>query len=267
MYTELQLQSQYRQFIADVMAIYECQEAIQPLQEGFDALNESLGKTVATAALAASALAGHGHAADAGTHAHLDKAGSKPYTMTQDVHRAVHEKFDNYAFRIQDNFQGEYENALMSTAHRLQKQLTDMGTPEALGHAESIQKVIGTMFPMSFTKASETTWEDFTRNLRKAVDSAKEYISGHKGQNVSSAGSQGHGDEWESQLVDKANILKSRLAGSNDDTAKKLAVDIQEALDIGFPVKFTDEHADEKWQKMIPELTRAVAAASSYVER
>lgn len=57
-----QLSSQYRQFIADVMAVYECQEAVQPLQEGFDALNESLGKKLATAALATAALAGHGHA-------------------------------------------------------------------------------------------------------------------------------------------------------------------------------------------------------------
>jgi len=254
------LKSQYRQFIADVMAVYECQEAVQPLQEGFDALNESLGKKLATAALATAALAGHGHANEAQVPFAPDNDHSS-YTVTHEVKNPVNQ-IKNFSYKLHS--QSAYEDALIKTAHRLQQQLMDIGTTEAGQHAQNIQNVISTMFPMSFTEESKVSWDDFTKNLHKAVDSAKDYIE--KSGNTAKATASTDGN-YQDNLIKKAQTLKDKLVKTGDANAKKLAGNIQNALNIAFPISFTDEHQNEKWDKMMPELNKAVSAAAQYFNK
>lgn len=255
-----QLSLQYRQFIANVMAVYECPEAVQPLQEGFDALNESLGKKLATAALATAALAGHGHANESQVPFAPDNDHSS-YTVTHEVDNPVNQIKD-YSYKLQS--QSAYEDALIKTAHRLQQQLMDIDTPEAYQHAQNIQNVISTVFPVSFTEAGQVSWDDFLKNLHKAVDSAKDYID--KSGNTSKA-TACTGGNYQDNLIKKAHILKDKLVKTGDANAKNLAGNIQNALNIAFPISFTDEHQTEKWDKMIPELNKAVSAAAQYFNK
>lgn len=254
------LSLQYRQFIANVMAVYECQEAVQPLQEGFDALNESWGKKLATAALATAALAGHGHANETQVPFAPDNDHSS-YTVTHEVNNPVNQIKD-YSYKLQS--QSAYEDALIKTAHRLQQQLMDIDTPEAYQHAQNIQNVISTVFPISFTEASKVPWDDFLNNLHKAVDSAKDYIekSGNSAKATACTGG-----NYQDNLIKKAHTLKDKLVKTGDANAKKLAGNIQNALNIAFPISFTDEHQNEKWDKMIPELNKAVSAAAQYFNK
>ena len=255
-----QLSLRYRQFIADVMAVYECQEAIQPLQEGFDALNESLGTKLATAALATAALAGHGHANESQVPFAPDNDHSS-YTVTHDAKNPVNQIKD-FSYKLHS--QSAYEDALINTAHRLQQQLMDIETTEAGQHAQNIQNVLNTVFPISFTEASKVSWDDFLKDLRKAVDSAKDYIE-KSGNSVKATACTG--GNYQDNLIKKAHMLKDKLEKTGDANAKKLAGNIQDALHIAFPISFTDEHQSEKWDRMIPELNKAVSAAAQYFHK
>jgi hypothetical protein len=256
-----QLSLQYRQFIADVMAVYECQEAVQPLQEGFDALNESLGKKLATAALATAALAGHGHANDFSpvpfAHDELKKVYSEQHADENPVNQ-----IKNFAYQLH----GDVANnrAVLNTARRVQQQLMDIGTPEALQHAQKIQNVLNTTFPMSFTEKSKVPWNEFITDLRHSIESARDYIE--KSGNSAKATACTGGD-YEDNLINKAHMLKDKLEKTGDANAKKLASNIQDALHIAFPISFTDEHQNEKWDKMMPELNKAVSAAAQYFNK
>jgi hypothetical protein len=254
------LEEKYKQFIADVATLYECQEAIGPLQEGFDVLTESWGKKLATAALATAALAGHGHATETQVPFQHDDT-QKAYSTQHSVQNPV-DQIKNFSYKLQSH--DAYEDALIKTAKTVQKQLLDVGTPEAGQHAQHIQDVMKSGLQSSFSDAPKVSWNDFTKNLHKAVDSARDYIEKSGNSDKATACT---GGDYEDNLIQKAHALHDKLAKSGDANAKKLASNIQDALNIGFPVSFTDEHQNEKWEKMIPELNKAVAAAAHYLSK
>lgn len=254
------LEEKYKQFIADVATLYECQEAIGPLQEGFDVLTESWGKKLAAAALATAALAGHGHATETQVPFQHDDT-QKAYSTQHSVQNPV-DQIKNFAYQIH----GDVANnrAVLNAARRVQQQLMDIGTAEALQHAQKIQQVLNTTFPMSFTEQSKVPWNEFITDLRHSIESARDYIEKSGNSDKATACT---GGDYEDNLIQKAHALHDKLAKSGDANAKKLASNIQDALNIGFPVSFTDEHQNEKWEKMIPELNKAVAAAAHYLSK
>lgn len=256
------LQSLYRQFIADVMAVYECPEAVKPLQKGFDALNESLGKNLATAALAASAaFAGHGHAAGWNPVPFNDPELIQMYTD-----RYAPEKpediLKNTEYKLFSST--SHDRAVLDVARRVQGHLMDIGTPDAMKHAQKIQNVINTTFPMSFTEPSKLPWDEFITTLRHSIEDAQDYIEKSGNSDKATACT---GVDYEDALIKKAQTLKDKLEKSDDATAKQLASNIQDALHIAFPIQFDDEQAHEKWEKMFPELNKAVTAAMQYFSK